>query len=141
MIFRLAVPFANWMANLRLADWPANLQIGQIGRLVGTYTCKRWRVANPVLYFVILLHVIPVGYFCSYMYVPVCHHCHVTTTLIVHQFTICKDYARGIKIGFRIKLRVRLHVHEGFHPGTTFNSVLETKVATGRKCVFSRSST
>ena len=38
MIFRLVVPFANRLANPRLADWLANLQIGQIGRLVGTYT-------------------------------------------------------------------------------------------------------
>ena len=36
-IFRLVVPFANWLGNLRLAYWPANLQIGQIGRLDGTY--------------------------------------------------------------------------------------------------------
>ena len=37
MIFRLVVPFVNRPANLRLADWLVNLQIGQIGRLVGTY--------------------------------------------------------------------------------------------------------
>ena len=36
-IFRLVVPFVNRLANLRLADWLANLQIGQMGRLVGTY--------------------------------------------------------------------------------------------------------
>ena len=29
------------MANLRLADWPVNLQIGQIGRLVGKYIYMR----------------------------------------------------------------------------------------------------
>ena len=32
MTFRLIVPFANRLANLRLTDWAANLQIG---RLVG----------------------------------------------------------------------------------------------------------
>ena len=37
VIFRFVVPFANRLANLRLADWLANLQIGQIGRLFGTY--------------------------------------------------------------------------------------------------------
>ena len=36
VIFRLVIPFANRLANLRLADWLANLQIDQIGRLVGT---------------------------------------------------------------------------------------------------------
>ena len=40
VIFRFVVPFANRLANLRLADWLANLQIGQIGRLVGTCTCR-----------------------------------------------------------------------------------------------------
>ena len=37
MIFRLVFPFSNGMANLRLADWPAILQTGQIGRLVGIH--------------------------------------------------------------------------------------------------------
>ena len=36
-IFRFVVPFANRLANLRLADWLANLQIDQIGRVVRTY--------------------------------------------------------------------------------------------------------
>ena len=36
MIFRLVIPFANRLGNLGLADWPANLQIGLIGRLDGT---------------------------------------------------------------------------------------------------------
>ena len=37
VIFRFVVPFANRLANLILADWLTNLQIGQIGRLFGTY--------------------------------------------------------------------------------------------------------
>ena len=37
MIFRLVVPFANRSANLRLADWLANLQDWQIGRNIYIY--------------------------------------------------------------------------------------------------------
>ena len=37
VIFRFVVPFANRLANLILADCLTNLQIGQIGRLFGTY--------------------------------------------------------------------------------------------------------
>ena len=42
VIFRFIVPFANRLANLRLADWLANLQIGQICRFFGTYLSP-WR--------------------------------------------------------------------------------------------------
>ena len=37
VIFRFVIPFANRLANLKLADWLTILQIGQIGRLFGTY--------------------------------------------------------------------------------------------------------
>ena len=50
MIFRLVVPFANRSANLRLADWPANLQIGQIGRLVGTQTLTQSDIITHIAY-------------------------------------------------------------------------------------------
>ena len=36
-ILKLVVPFGNRVANLRLADWPANLQTGQICILDGIY--------------------------------------------------------------------------------------------------------
>ena len=37
VIFRFVVPFTNRLANLILADWLANLQIGHIGRFFGKY--------------------------------------------------------------------------------------------------------
>ena len=46
VIFRLVVPFANRLANLRLADWPADLQIGQIGQIGRFANWPDWQIGR-----------------------------------------------------------------------------------------------